>query len=467
MMVAVLLSAAAANASAAPEVYQVASGAHGKVRFKVEGPLDDVQGETRAVSGRLELDPASWASGGKAAVQVPLESLRTGIDQRDADMREQFLQTDRYPRALLLVDKIERPSAASLAPGGTVEGEAFGSFELHGVRRAVRLPVKLQMERDGRIWVSGSFEAPFADYGIQRPSRLLLKLGDTAEISFDVLFQAAGGGGGGEKAGSAAEAASAPAPAPAPAPTPSIAEVLPSSPKARARAPRKPKPFLSFTYLFPKEQGTAIGRGEALFHSTEAGGAGNKLTCYHCHAKTDERAGLRQADGFIRAGHTLRNAGQRGRYWNGFAQDVGAAATICAKMFLKRPEGLSPEQEKDMAAFVEAISPDPAPELDYRALYRTYDSPIRDPAGGDPVRGKQLADQFCMTCHLDARVGPLLQVGLYEPEWVVRRVRHLEGHQNKLMPTFVMTRLPDSDLRDIVTWLTSPRSAEPIFKRQR
>jgi len=445
----------AALAAAAPQTYEVAPKSHGKVRFNVEGPLDDVPGETREVSGQLELDPQNWAAG-NAQVVVNLETLRTGIDQRDADMREQFLQTERYPRALLLIDRVERPSLPSLSPGGSVQGEAFGSFELHGVRRSVRVPVKLSMEKDGRIWVAGSFELPFADYNIQRPSRLFLKLGESADVTFEILFAPA-----------AAKAPGAPGPAAAagsaPPAAPTVKEVLAASPRSRPRATRKPKPFIPVGFLFGRDGDTARSRGEALFHNAGTGGSGNKLTCFLCHAKADERLGLKQSDGFTRAATTLYNSAQRPRFWNGFATTVGAASTICAKMFMRRPDGLTLEQERDLTAFLEAVSPDPSPELDYRALYRTYDSPIRDPVGGDAARGKALADQYCMTCHLEARAAPALQVGLYEPDWIVRRVRKLEGHANKLMPVFSMARLPDSDLRDIVTWLTSEK---PIFTRK-
>jgi len=236
--------------TAAPQTYEVAPKGHGKVRFNVEGPLDDVPGETRELSGQLQLDPQSWAAG-KAQVVVNLETLRTGIDQRDADMREQFLQTERYPRALLLIDRVERASAPSLSPGGSVQGEAFGSFELHGARRAVRVPVKLSMEKDGRIWVAGSFELPFADYNIQRPSRLFLKLGDTAHVTFEGTLVAPD----------------------APAPPPSSADVtLPEVKRALvsvAQAPRKPAPP---KFLFAAT--TAAGKGERLFADARIGGPG-------------------------------------------------------------------------------------------------------------------------------------------------------------------------------------------------
>jgi polyisoprenoid-binding protein YceI len=436
--------------------WSVAPRPNGSLRFKVEGPLDDVVGEARVISGNLELDPNGWASG-HGVVAVDLAQMRTGIDERDRDMRVEFLQTQRFPFALMTVDKIERPSAEKLEPGKDAQGEAVGSFEVHGIRRAVRVPVKLKLDDKGRLTIAGAFEVPFADYGIQRPQRLFLKLGDTADITFEVAFV--------QNAPKEEQAQAAqPQPAVKPPDAPTVANVQPASAKSKPRPPRKPKPQLTLVTLFKGDDDKA--KGEKLFDSPELGGPGNKLTCGHCHAKTDERGGLKQGDGYARSGHPLYNSAQRPRFWNGFAPDVVKGSVICQKMFM-RGDGFTADQAKLLGAFLEAISPDPAAELDYRIVYRTYDSAIRDPIGGDAVRGKALADVYCMTCHLDGRAAPTFAPGLYEPEWLVRRVRHLEGHADKQMPAFTIDRLPDTDLRDIVTFLTSPKVAPPIFNRKK
>ena len=434
--------------------YRVAPGPHGSIRFTVEGPIDDVKGESRSVEGSLAIDPAAWTNG-RGVVGLPLDTVRTGIPARDADMREEFLQTSRFPFALLTIDKIERPSATTIAAGQGAEGEAVGTFELHGVRRAVRFPARVRLEADGKLWVSGKFPVPFADYNIQRPQRLFFKLGDVADVSFEVAFT--------EKA---AETSSPVATAPIPKVPlqPTVTEVLPLAPLPKPRPPRKPKPQIYKSFAFKGDDAKA--QGERNYYAPEVGGAGNKLTCAHCHARSDERAGLVQADGYARPAHTLFNSAQRPHFWNGFASDAGKAADICQKIFM-RGTGLTEAQRSSLLAFMVAISPDPAPELDYRTLYRTYESSIRDPSGGDPVRGKELADKYCMTCHLDGRVGPVWAPGLYEADWVVKRVRRLEGHGNRFMPPFSIERLPDSDLRDIVTFLTNPKVAPPIFDRSK
>ncbi len=427
----------------------------GTVRFMVEGPLDDVIGETRQSSGVLTFSPEDWSKG-TGAIAVELATIRTGIDQRDRDMRVEFLETSRFPRAVLTIDSIEKPSAPSVAAGATVTGTVVGSFELHGVRRAVKVPITLRLDANGNARVIGKFDAPFSDYNVSRPQRLFLKLGDVAQVTFDMGF---------EKREEKPVAAGSPPPPAVIVVAPTVTQVQPAAAKPpKPRPPRKPKPALVFTYQFKGDDAKA--KGEKLFHAATTGGEGNKMTCFHCHAKSDERDGLLLKDGHTRAANTLFNAGQRPKFWGGFAPTAGKAANICQKQYMLGG-GLTETQEAELQAFIDAISADGAPALDYTTTYRSMETLLRDPTGGDAAKGKKLADRFCMTCHLDGRVGPVWAPGLYEPDWVVRRVRRLEGHSNKQMPNWTIARLPDSDLRDIVTYLTSPASAAPVFDRKK
>ncbi len=461
-LLATLVGLASSAAFAEPAVWTVAPRTRGFVRFTVEGPLDDVVGETRAMSGNVTVDAKAWG-GGKGVFAVDLATLKTGIDQRDEDMRDEFLETRRFPYAILSIDSITQAAPAALAVGLTANAVGTGSFEVHGVRRAVSMPLKVKLDSESRLVAMGSFSVPFADYNISRPKRLFLKLGDTADVTFEVAFVPK------QEPKPAdpkvAAAAATPPPPEVTVPEPTVAQVLPPAPKARPKPPRKPKATLVYTFLFKGDEPRA--RGERLFHAPETGGPGNKMTCFHCHAKSDERTGLLLKDNHIRAANTLYNAGQRPQFWGGFTKTSGAAASICQKQFMKGA-GLEAAQEADVQAFIDAISPDSAPPLDYVANnYRSMETLLRDPTTGDPAKGKALADKYCMTCHLDGRVGPVWAPGLYEPDWVVRRVRRLEGHQNKQMPPWTITRLPDSDLRDIVTYLTSNPKEPAVFNRKK
>lgn len=442
-----LMTVAALHASAT--TWEVGPRPHGEVRFTVEGPLDDVPGITREVSGSFELDVKNVAQV-KGNVAVPLDSVKTGIDQRDDDMRVQFLETAKFPNAVLTIDRLERASSATLSPGQEVQGEAIGSFELHGKRRAVRAPVTLKLDDLNRLWVAGSLEVPFSDYGIARPARLFLKLGETADVRFKVLFV---------PRAEQAEAAVAQAVAP------TVTEVLPEAPKAKPRPKKKAPKALTVAKKFARSPDERVRRGEQLFF-TPLPGRESTLTCGHCHSTVDERQGHTQSDGYVRPASTVWNSAQRPDFWGGLAKTPGGAADVCTRKYVD-DQGLKPEERAALDAYLRALSPDPQPDYYYSGLYRTIESPVANLLGGDAKQGEKKMKLHCGACHDDARAAPKLQRALYEPEWIVRRVRWMEGHESHACPPQRMTRLNDTELRDIVTFLAGPGAGDRIFQRSR
>lgn len=429
--------------------WEVGPRPHGEVRFTVQGPLDDVPGVTREVNGAFELNLQDVTKV-NGAVSVALDSLRTGIDQRDDDMRVQFLETAKFPHAVLVIEKLERASSPTLAPGQDVQGEAIGSFEVHGKRRAIRAPVTLKLDDMSRLWVSGTLEVSFADYGIVRPARLFLKLGETADVRFKVLF--------------VPRAEEGPV-APETVVAPTVAEVLPAAPKAKPRPKKVASKALKVTKRFAGSPDENVRRGEALFFAPLAGRE-SRLTCAHCHSTVDERAGHTLADGYVRPASTVWNSAQRPSFWGGLAKSPGGASEVCTRKFMDSG-GLKPDERAALEAYLRALSPDPQPDYYYSVLYRTIESPVPNPTAGDARRGEKLTKQHCGNCHDDARAAPKLQQALYDPEWIVRRVRWIDGHESHACPPQRMTRLNDSELRDIVTFLSGPAAGERIFTRAR
>ncbi len=462
----VLLGLVPAASRAAPQRLTLGVDPPAEVRFLVEAPLDSVPGVSHAVSGWVLLDPGDLA-GARASVAVDLASFDTGIELRNEDLRDQFLEVDRYKEAVLAVKGLEHASGP-LAPGAEVRADALATFSLHGVTREIHVPVKLRLEGHGdraALSVSGGFSISIAEYRMRRPNRLFLKVGEVVQIGFDGTFRAA-------PPSPPATSASTPA-----APAGARAALEPSAAHRRpplllkravsfvpvahlpSKAPRAREP--AFRYPFD----SAEGRGERMFHDASIGGAGNALACAACHSTADERWGL-ASDGKVRPNRTLHDSARRPSLWQGLARTVGEGATICAKLFMLKPSGLDRSQEVDLAVFLSKLSPDPAPALDYRKLALTRRSGLPDPLGGDPRRGQEQERRFCGACHGEGEIRPPLTPGLYEADDLVRRVRWLPGSDARQMPPIYVDRLPDSDLRDIVTWLAGDES-QRIFKRRR
>ena len=442
------------SASAEPRTWTLQKPS-ARIRFTVEAPLDAIHGASTGLAGTLTFAEESWASGA-GRIRIDLTGFTTGLSLRDEDLRDQFFQSDRFPEATLILTGLERVSAAALTLDADSQADAVGTLSLHGQTHPVRIPITVRLtelagQRD--LLVRGSFDVTMADYGIERPARLFLKLGTVARVSFDATFRAAG-----PASVSQAVAASAPANATSvrstARPPLSLSVVVARRVKAPARAPS-----WDFALTSPE------GRGERLFHDPSVGSELNANTCWSCHNVRDERTGFFDAAGHVKSNATLWDSGRRSTYWRGFAPTLEAGIDICVRKFMLKPGGASKEELADLATYLRRISPDLQAPEDYTPLVLGRQTAIDRPTGGNAERGALLTERFCNSCHAEGALRPPLTPGLYEADYLVRRIRWIPGHDAKQMPPLSMERLRDSELRDIVTYLVGDEATR-IFRRK-
>src|SRR5262249_38029214 len=202
----------------------------GRARFRVEAPLDAIEGSTSGLSGELHFDEASWAEG-TGKIRISLTGFTTGLTLRDEDLRDQFFQVDRFPEATLTLTRLERPSQGALVPGREGQADAVGTLPLQGKGQPIRTrTTALLFEESGRreLQVSGTFEVPFTEYGIPRPARLFLKLGTVAKVRFEATFRGAA-------------PASAPVALQPPPPTPTPVSIRPPPVELAIHVARRPR----------------------------------------------------------------------------------------------------------------------------------------------------------------------------------------------------------------------------------
>jgi polyisoprenoid-binding protein YceI len=58
-----------------------------------------------------------------------------------------------------------------------------GSFTLHGVTRRLRATVEVLLKDEKTLQFKATFNVPLADYKIDRPKFLFLKLGEVQEVA--------------------------------------------------------------------------------------------------------------------------------------------------------------------------------------------------------------------------------------------------------------------------------------------
>lgn len=161
---------------------------HSEVIFHSKATMESFDGKTDRIRGWLEVNPKALADSAAWNVEVELASLDTGIGLRNTHMRENHLHTDEYPLAVFRGGGLEELSARELVPGEELRLTLVGEFELHGVTRERKIPVRVQMRDDGTLVVFAEFMVSLEEHEISRPRFLVMKLADEQRI--EMRFEA-------------------------------------------------------------------------------------------------------------------------------------------------------------------------------------------------------------------------------------------------------------------------------------
>ena len=153
-----------------------------RCRLTVGGSFDAV---TPAIAGTLRRADSDASYAG--ALRVDLAPLDTGIELRNAHLRERYLEVargERFRHAVLTRIALAAPFPADAARHET----AFsGTLSLHGVERAIAGEAELS-RRDGRIRVQAGFSLSLEAFDILPPRYLGVGVRD--EVVIRVTFDA-------------------------------------------------------------------------------------------------------------------------------------------------------------------------------------------------------------------------------------------------------------------------------------
>ena len=165
--------------------------------FESKAPLEKIVGTTNKIMGHVHVNPTDITKGLMAMFEVDLASIKTGLGLRDQHMRDNFLETGKYPKTTLTVDKVTSVSHKILMDMKSIEVDAEGTLDLHGVKNKVQLKnmtVTYFQESDATkgkmagdlLIINSSFSVELPDYNIKVPQMIVLKLDKTIKVSVDL-----------------------------------------------------------------------------------------------------------------------------------------------------------------------------------------------------------------------------------------------------------------------------------------
>ncbi|MER3459207.1 MAG: hypothetical protein C4309_11800, partial [Chloroflexota bacterium] len=144
-----------------------------EARYRVREQLarlsfpSDAVGATKAISGQIVVNPDGTILSEKSKIVVDLTTLRSDENRRDNYIKNNTLQTSRFPTAEFVPREI-RGLSSPLPASGEGTFQLIGDLTLHGVTRPVTWEVTARL--DGQTLTgSATTSFTFADFNLTVP----------------------------------------------------------------------------------------------------------------------------------------------------------------------------------------------------------------------------------------------------------------------------------------------------------
>ena len=158
--------------------------AESRIWFDADARLHSFRGETQQLTGRFTLQRYSPPRLTDAIVTIAAASLSTGHPERDADMRQDFLEVERFPTIEFRVDELLVPQP--IASAASWDLVLQGKLTVHGITRDVKVPTTVSVA-DERIAARGRIHLDMRDYGIRVPRLFLIPMKSEVLVGFEVV----------------------------------------------------------------------------------------------------------------------------------------------------------------------------------------------------------------------------------------------------------------------------------------
>lgn len=164
--------------------YQVDKKAKNSVKFISDAPIENFEGITKNIDGYIYLDKTQSLDSSQLYFEVELNTLDTGIGLRNRHMREEYLETDKFPYTYFT----GKFATMKLRDDGNYDVEVNGKMFIHGITKQVLISGVMIKTEDG-FNISSSFEVKLTDYNIDIPKIMFLKIDETMKLEVDFFVK--------------------------------------------------------------------------------------------------------------------------------------------------------------------------------------------------------------------------------------------------------------------------------------
>ena len=134
--------------------------ANAKVNFTVHGPFGTVHGSFKGLEATINFNEKNLTASSITA-SIDAKTVSTGVSLRNSDLRnkEEWLNTDKFPRISFKSTKIEK----------TANGfKANGNMTIKGITKPAEIPFTFS-DKESTAVFTGQFTIKREDYNIGKP----------------------------------------------------------------------------------------------------------------------------------------------------------------------------------------------------------------------------------------------------------------------------------------------------------
>ncbi|MDI6402492.1 YceI family protein [Balneolaceae bacterium ANBcel3] len=150
----------------------------GYVEFISTAPMLEFKGVSNHLAGMIDVET------GEVDFYIDLATLDTDNRRRDRDMRQVYLETDRYPFAEFSGNL---KSAIDLNESGEQQVQVVGIFTMRGIEKEMTIPGLVEVKESG-IRVQAQWEIRLEDFNIDRPRIVFYELSEVQTINIDIIL---------------------------------------------------------------------------------------------------------------------------------------------------------------------------------------------------------------------------------------------------------------------------------------
>ncbi len=153
------------------------------VKFISDAPIESFEGITNNIDGYIYFENNDFSTNSEIYFEVDLRTIDTGIGLRNRHMRDNYLETDKYPFTFFN-GKISETKMNQEKISVMVEGEIF----IHGIKQKLKTQGEIFDFQDG-YRITTNFDIKLSDFKIDIPKVMFLKLNEVIKLELEFFMK--------------------------------------------------------------------------------------------------------------------------------------------------------------------------------------------------------------------------------------------------------------------------------------